>query len=236
MRFIFNNDKYELILLQRSSLVLRRGENGRRGKDYMPLKLKPKDILINQDFHDMIVALISAVDAKDPFTAGHSERVAELSLQIAETLNLPQEEKEIIHIAAHLHDIGKIGIDDYVLKKQGQLTANEYNQIKRHPEIGYHILLRVRSLRAVSLIVRHHHERYDGRGYPDGFSGDDIPIGSQIIFLAEAIDAMTSDRPYKQRLILSEALKEIKRCSGSQFDPIIVDAVLSWEDQEIIDP
>lgn len=201
----------------------------------MSLKLKPMDILINQDFHDMIVALISAVDAKDPCAAGHSERVAGLSLQIAEALGLSAGEKEVIHIASHLHDIGKIGVDDYILKKQGRLTANEYNQIKRHPEIGYHILLKVRSLQAVSLIVRHHHERYDGRGYPDGLSGDDIPIGSQIIFLAEAIDAMTSDRPYRKRLTLSEALKEIKRCSGSQFDPAVVEAILSWEDHETTD-
>ena len=202
----------------------------------MSLKLKPMDILINQDFHDMIAALISAVDAKDPCTAGHSERVAGLSLQIAEALGRSAGEKEVIHIASHLHDIGKIGVDDYILKKQGQLTANEYNQIKRHPEIGYHILLKVRSLRAVSLIVRHHHERYDGRGYPDGLSGDDIPIGSQIIFLAEAIDAMTSERPYRQKLTLLEATKEVKRCSGSQFDPAVVEVILSWEDQEIIGP
>ncbi|WP_378953500.1 HD-GYP domain-containing protein [Pelosinus sp. sgz500959] len=175
------------------------------------------------DLHEVVDALAAAVDAKDSYTCGHSERVAEISLAIAKELNLSDEEQYLIHIGAHLHDVGKIGIPDAVISKPGRLTNEEFKLIKDHPIIGYHIVSKVKILQSVSLIVRHHHERIDGGGYPDGLRGEDIPLGARIVAVADAFDAMTTNRTYKVSMSISDALQELTRCSDTQFDRQIVE-------------
>lgn len=175
------------------------------------------------DLHEVVDALAAAVDAKDSYTCGHSERVAEISLAIAKEMNLSDEEQYLIHIGAHLHDVGKIGIPDAVMSKAGRLTNEEFKLIKDHPIIGYNIVSKVKILQKVALIVRHHHERMDGGGYPDGLAGDDISVGARIVAVADAFDAMTTNRTYKVSMSVSDALQELIDCSDTQFDRKIVE-------------
>ncbi len=174
------------------------------------------------DLHEVVDALAAAVDAKDRYTCGHSERVAEMSLAIAKAMKLSDEQQYLIHIGAHLHDVGKIGIPDAVISKPGRLSAEEFKQIQEHPMTGYHIVRKVKILQRISLIVRHHHERMDGKGYPDGLCGTAIPLGARIVAVADAFDAMTSNRTYKKSKSTNEALEELINCSDSQFDREIV--------------
>lgn len=176
------------------------------------------------DLHEVVDALAAAVDAKDSYTCGHSERVAEISQAIAAELGLDEQEQYFIHIGAHLHDVGKIGIPDAVITKPGRLSTDEYAMIKLHPEIGYHIVSKVKILQEASLIVRHHHERMDGQGYPEGLKGEAIPLGARIVAVADSFDAMTSKRLYRSSVSVEEALRELRRCSGTQFDPAAVQA------------
>lgn len=175
------------------------------------------------DLHEVVDALAAAVDAKDSYTCGHSERVAEISLAIAKEMKLSHEEQYLIHIGAHLHDVGKIGIPDAVISKPGRLTNEEFTLVKEHPIIGYHIVSKVKILQTVSLIVRHHHERIDGGGYPDGLAGETIPLGARIVAVADAFDAMTTTRTYKVSMSIPEALQELINCSGTQFDRDVVE-------------
>ena len=175
------------------------------------------------DLHEVVDALAAAVDAKDSYTCGHSERVAEISLAIAKEMKLSHEEQYLIHIGAHLHDVGKIGIPDAVISKPGRLTNEEFTLVKEHPIIGYHIVSKVKILQTVSLIVRHHHERIDGGGYPDGLAGETIPLGARIVAVADAFDAMTTTRTYKASMSIPEALQELINCSGTQFDRDVVE-------------
>lgn len=177
------------------------------------------------DFHDMVEALATALDAKNTCMCGHSERVAELSLLLARVIDLPEKEQRRIHIGAHLHDIGKIGIPDSILNKKGRLTPEEYDVIRRHPEIGSHIVGKLRVFEPVVEIVRHHHERIDGKGYPDGLAGEQIALGTRIVAVADAFDAMTSRRPYRPAMLLPQAWGEIYSCRGTQFDPLVVEAL-----------
>ena len=143
---------------------------------------------------ETIQALALALDAKDPYTRGHSERVAEYAAEIAVQMKLPDSEVEMLRYAGVLHDIGKIGISDTVLNKVGKLTDAEFELIQAHTTIGAHVVKPVGFLRGVSQVIRHHHERYDGRGYPDGLKGEEIPLGARIMAVADAFDAMTYDR------------------------------------------
>lgn len=179
----------------------------------------------SNDVHETVEALTAALDARHPYTGGHSYRVAEISTCIAREMGLDSQQ-HFIHIAAHLHDIGKIGMPDGVLLKRGRLTIKELEEIKKHPETGFQILHKVKILRHVAHAVRHHHERWDGTGYPGGLTGERIPLASRIIAVADAYDAMTSVRPYRPPLTHGEALAELKRCSGSQFDPEVIDTFL----------
>ncbi|MPW26471.1 HD domain-containing protein [Alkalibaculum sp. M08DMB] len=172
--------------------------------------------------HDAIECLTAALDAKDHYTQGHSSRVADMSLALSTTLNIRGLELETIHIAAHLHDIGKIGISDRILNKRGKLTKHEWEQIKEHPVIGYNILSKSNDLKEVATIVLSHHERWDGDGYPDGLNKNKIPLGSRIISICDAIDAMISSRPYREALSTEAIICELKSCSGFQFDPYII--------------
>lgn len=181
------------------------------------------DLVTLDDLHDIVDALSTALDAKNSYMCGHSQRVAELSLLMAKTMGLSLAEQERIHIGAHLHDIGKIGIPDAILNKPGKLTEDEFKTIRQHPEIGGSIVGKIKVFRSVTDIVRHHHERFDGKGYPDGLYGEEISLGARIVAVADSFDAMTTIRTYRSALCIREAIEETERCKGSQFDPAIVD-------------
>jgi putative nucleotidyltransferase with HDIG domain len=182
---------------------------------------------LQMDFHEFASSLVLALESKDIYTAGHSERVADITSDIAKAIGMDKWDIEYLHIAAHLHDIGKIGIPDGILLKSGPLTKAEYEVVKQHSSIGYKILKDVKGLEDIAKIIRHHHERFDGKGYPDGLKGKDIPLGSRIIALADSFDAMTRPRPYRKAKTEQEALKEIAENRGTQFDLELADAFLS---------
>ena len=181
---------------------------------------------------DTIRALAAAIDAKDPYTKGHSERVAELSVDLAQELNLSGRDIEDIEYTALLHDVGKIGIADSILGKKGGLTSQEYEKIKEHTIMGANIIEPVDFLKNSYKAIYHHHEKYNGAGYPDGLKEKDIPLSARIIAVADAYDAMGSDRPYRKKLSKDKILKELKDQSGKQFDPEIVKALLLVLDKE----
>lgn len=176
---------------------------------------------------DVLVALASAVDAKDPLTEHHCGRVADRALVLARLAGLGPDEVEAVGYGAVLHDVGKIGIAEAVLTKPGKLTDEERAEMQRHPLIGAAILQPLRLGRIVGPIVRGHHERWDGAGYPDGLRGEAIPIGARVVAVVDAHDAMTHDRPYRGRLGDDEAREELIRHRGTQFDPDLVDLLLA---------
>ena len=169
-------------------------------------------------------ALAESIEVRDAYTGGHTRRVVELSLAIARRLKLPDEELERLRLAAILHDIGKIGVDDQVLRKPGRLEGDEVRQMKRHPLLGEEILEHIGYLAPALPGIRSHHERHDGRGYPDGLADDTIPLIARVIAVADTYDAMTSDRPYRRGLDAAVAAEEIRSCAGSQFDPRVARA------------
>ncbi len=171
-------------------------------------------------------ALANSIDAKDAYTRGHSERVARYSMEIGRAMGLAPLEIKNLHIGALLHDIGKIGISEAIINKDSRLTDEEYQEIKTHPARGASIIEPAKFLREKVPLIKYHHERYDGKGYPDGLKGEDIPLMARIICAADSFDAMTSKRAYRDVMPLEEARKELLRCSGSQFDPRIVSAFL----------
>jgi len=178
-------------------------------------------------YHDLISAIVAAMEARDRYTASHSGRVSDISEQICRILGLPDEQTVLIHIAADLHDIGKIGVADNVLMREGPLDDAAWREMKLHPVIGYEILNKVESFQEIALIVRHHHERWDGSGYPDGIKGQSIPLGSRIIAIADSIDAMMSDRLYRKKLSPEQCRRELSKNKGVMYDPDIADAVLA---------
>ena len=165
------------------------------------------------------------VDARDPYTYGHSKRVAAISEKIGGNLGLSGDELANLHAASLLHDIGKVGIPDSILSKPGRLTRSEWRLMKRHPIEGAKIAGHVNDLSEVLPAILHHHEWYDGKGYPNGLKGEDIPIAARIIGVADAYDTMTTPRPYKDIKSHEEACDELRRCSGTQFDPEVVEAL-----------
>lgn len=182
------------------------------------------------DVHGLMMGLLhsltSAVDAKDAYTCGHSERVALLSRHLAGHLGLPDAQVEQIYMAGLLHDVGKIGVPEAVLQKAGRLTPDEFEVMKKHPQIGARILADVKQVKALIPGVLCHHERFDGKGYPAGLSGSAIPLMGRIIGLADSFDAMTTNRTYRKALPLEVALSEIRRCAGTQFDPALAETFL----------
>lgn len=174
----------------------------------------------------MIRSLTSAIDAKDAYTCGHSERVAMLSRTLAREAGLPDADVERIYMAGLLHDVGKIGVPEAVLQKTGRLTPEEFEQMKKHPAVGAHILADLKQVADIVPGVLHHHERFDGKGYPTGLAGEQIPLMGRIICLADCFDAMTSNRTYRKALPLEVALAEIRRCGGTQFDPRLTESFL----------
>ena len=181
---------------------------------------------IQDSYFEIAKALAQAIEAKDPYTHGHSARVVEYTVLIAQKLDLQEEEKELLKYAAMLHDIGKIGVRGIVLNNPKGLTGEEYDEIKKHPLVGESIIKPIELLQPIRPLIRHHHEWYNGKGYPDGLSGENIPLGARILAVADAYDAMKSDRPYRKALTDETVIRELKRGSGTQFDPEIVEIFL----------
>ncbi|MCJ7536049.1 MAG: diguanylate cyclase [Anaerolineales bacterium] len=197
--------------------------NELRGKNQLLESSSDQISLLNED---LLIALAEVIDLRDPFTLGHSQYVTRYSVLIAKKLGLPPESIELIRKAGLLHDIGKIGIPDAILLKPFPLTEKEYQIIQRHTTLGSDILEKAHSLKHLAPIVRHHHERYDGSGYPDRLKGQDTPIEARIIAIADAVEAMASDRPYRRALSFNRIEEELIRNSGSQFDPMIIETML----------
>jgi response regulator RpfG family c-di-GMP phosphodiesterase len=188
---------------------------------------------IQKVYLSTIEVLATAIDAKDPYTQGHSRRVTQYSVAIAEELNLTNKQIENVRYSGLLHDVGKIGIKDSIIRKPGRLTDEEYAIIKKHPSIGAKILKPVDFLADKIPGVLHHHEYYDGRGYPDHLTAENIPLDGRIICVADAFDAMTTNRPYRKGLTVQTAIGELKKFSGKQFDPICVEAFLRAFDKQL---
>jgi hypothetical protein len=184
---------------------------------------------LQQMMLDLVQALVSSVDAKDPYTCGHSGRVALASRRIAAQMQLTAEQVEEVYLAGLLHDIGKIGMPEAILQKEGRLTADERVIMNRHPEVGGRILAGIRKLDSIRDGVLYHHERMDGSGYPSGLKGDQIPLLARIIGLADAFDAMGSHRPYRPTMPLDRVRDEIVRCAGTQFDARAVEVLLGLD-------
>jgi putative nucleotidyltransferase with HDIG domain len=197
-------------------------------------QLDQKNTDLRTAYIQTIRALAEAIDAKDTYTRGHSERVAVYASRIAREMNLQKEVIERVYFAGLLHDVGKIGIPDAIITKPDQLDFYEYEEIKKHPEIGAKILEPVEFLHQIVPCVRHHHEWFDGsdRGYPDRLLGDKIPLPSRVILVADTVEAMTSDRPYRNALPLEVVVAELHKFSGSQFDPVCVTAFLKLLEEE----
>lgn len=190
-----------------------------------PLLLARYSFKLYIDMRNLYISTIQALnktmEAKDPYTSGHANRVEEFAVGLAEFHGLPFNTVQDIKTAAILHDIGKLGIDDSILNKASKLTQEEYAIIMKHPSIGADIISNVDFLKKVTKMIKYHHERYDGRGYPEGLVGEAIPIEACILAIADSYDAMTSDRPYRKALTQDEALSEIEKNAGTQFHPIL---------------
>jgi putative nucleotidyltransferase with HDIG domain len=179
-------------------------------------------------FLGAVSALTAAIDAKHTYTRGHSDRVTRHALFIADQLGLEQGQREDIRLAGLLHDVGKIGSPEFILDKSGPLTESEWETIQQHPQRGADLVANIPGMEEVARIIRHHHERHDGTGYPDGLAGEDIPLGARILAVADAFDAMTSARAYKPPLPESVARGELRRCAKAQFDPDLVEHACRW--------
>jgi len=175
-----------------------------------------------------IRALAKAVEAKDPYTRLHSDQVTHYATNFAEYMSLSAPMVESIRVAALLHDIGKIGVPDHILTKPGALTEEEFAMVRKHPVLGVEILSNISMFATETLLVRSHHEHWDGNGYPDGLTAEEIPLGGRIIGIADALDAMLMKRVYKKPFSVDRALGELERCSGTQFDPRVASAALDW--------
>ena len=190
---------------------------------------------LNLAYNHTLTALVRALDAREKETGSHSERVMGYTMLLGKTMGIEEKDLSVMARGALLHDIGKIGISDNILLKPARLSEAEWSEMMRHPKLGYDILSGIRFLKGPAEMVLAHHERFDGSGYPGGLSRHDIPLGARIFSLVDTLDAMTSDRPYRHALPFDAVVNEVKRCSGTQFDPEIVGIFLSiprkrWED------
>ena len=181
---------------------------------------------LEKAYMESIQTIRYTVEAKDTYTRGHSDRVSEYSVLIGQKLGLPEEDIRRLRIGGLFHDVGKIGVPDNILQKNGKLSDDEYSEIKKHPTIGVHILSTASIFQDILPIVKHHHERYDGKGYPSQLKGNDIPYLARIAAVADAFDAMTSKRVYRDSLPIEKVISEIENNKGTQFDPEIADAFL----------
>ena len=219
------SDKFDQILL----LV----ESGLKSVSQMKV-IKDINMQLENAYEELTAAyrgtmesLRLAVDAKDSYTRNHSDRVSYYSALLASKLNLSEEDVNLIKDGGLFHDIGKIGIPDAILQKTSKLSDEEYDDIKNHPSIGAKIISPAKIFDKLLPMVKHHHERFDGRGYPSGLSEEEIPLHARIVSIADAFDAMTSDRSYRPRYTLFKALEELEKCKGTQFDPSLVDSFIA---------
>ena len=189
-------------------------------------ELKNTNKKLEKAYLESIETLRYTVEAKDRYTRGHSDRVSAFSVLIGEKVNLSEQELQTLRIGGLFHDIGKIGVPDLIIQKEGKLTDEEYAEIKKHPSIGVHILSNASIFKDIIPIVEHHHERYDGTGYPSGLKGEDIPYFARIAAIADSFDAMTSKRSYRDSLPLDVVKNEFKKNRGTQFDPELDDLFL----------
>lgn len=221
----------EEVLGRADAALYRAKQTGRNRTCLSSDILKPTTPLIGEELEarpralSIIYALAATVDAKDNYTYGHSKKVSEYAVAIAEALKMPHDRIATIRAAALLHDIGKIGIPDSILNKDGPLTDKEWGPVRSHPELGVEILRHVIDLVNCLPAILHHHEHYNGQGYPSGLKGDNIPVEARILAIADAYDAITSPRPYRGQLPSQQAFEELKRCAGTQFDPELVDTL-----------
>ena len=221
----FNLD--EVMLSVDRALEKRRLElENRDYRQHLEEKVEEQAKKIRASLLNAITSLAYALEAKDKYTSGHSQRVAEISVAIARDLGLPQDSINKIELAGQVHDIGKIGVRESILHKLGKLSAEEFQHIKYHCEVGGRILTPIVKDEEILKIVRHHHERYDGKGYPDGLFGEAIPLGARILAVADSYDAMTSERPYRRAMSAETACAEIEYGKGTQFDPEVADVFL----------
>jgi HD-GYP domain-containing protein (c-di-GMP phosphodiesterase class II) len=181
----------------------------------------------------LICAFNQLLDLKDLNTGVHSTRLAEWAIHVASELGLEERALADIEVAALLHDIGKIGIPEAILNKPARLTPEEYELMKKHPEYGWAVLRQVPGFEEASLLILHHHERYDGKGYPGGLQGEEIPMGSRIVAVIDAFDAMVSSRPYREGLPVEEAVRRLNEASGTQFEPLVVKIFLPLAQAEL---
>jgi putative nucleotidyltransferase with HDIG domain len=219
----FNLD--EVVLSLERALERRRLElDNKEYQQHLEDKVIEQAKKIRASFFSGIMALSHALEAKDKYTSGHSQRVSDISITIAKELGLPHETVNKLRVAGLVHDIGKIGVKESILNKPSRLTDNEYRHIQKHPDIGEHILAPIVDDEEILESVRNHHGRYDGNGYPGHLKGDQIPLGARIMAVADAYEAMTSARPYREAMSANTACIEIERCKGTQFDPTVVGA------------
>ncbi len=181
---------------------------------------------MRQNYLDTVEALVQALEAKDSYTSGHAGRVADLAVAMAEELGMAEDKQEFLKYAGILHDVGKIGVDEGILNKRVPLLNSEWAAIREHPVIGETIIKKINFLFDISTVVRHHHERYDGQGYPDGLKGEAIPLEARIIAIADTYDAITSDRSYRKGRTPREAVQELRRIAGTQLDPELVNVFI----------
>jgi putative nucleotidyltransferase with HDIG domain len=181
---------------------------------------------------ELFLTLSKIIDARDPYVGSHASRVAEYAIAIAVEMGLPPERLEALRQAGYLHDIGKIGISEQILHKPSALTPEEYQYVKSHTALGWEFLETCRGLRHLAPFIRHHHEWWDGSGYPDGLAGEEIPLEARILAVCDAAEAMSSDRPYRKGMSVGEMVAEIKRCSGTQFDPAVAEAFIRVVERE----
>ena len=233
----------DLMFLAAGMAVSQAKHAGRnRIRQFESFQLKNSEDLgsfLQQGSYSAVRALAEAVDAKDEYTRGHSRRVAQYARALARAAGYDSGFVDLVFITGTLHDVGKIGTPDSILKKQGKLTDDEFLEIAKHPVLGEKIVSQIPQLRDSLPGIRHHHERWDGRGYPDKLSQDSIPLIARVLAVADTYDAMTSDRPYRKGLSHDIAFKEIERGAGTQFDPYLVEVflredVMAFRDEESV--
>ncbi|MFQ6019270.1 MAG: HD-GYP domain-containing protein [Dehalococcoidia bacterium] len=213
-----------LLVVKRGSDLIRRQQED----------IKANSLELKSSYESIVAVLCAALDLRDHVTHGHAQRVSELASVVAWQMGLRKDQLRLIEQAAILHDIGKIGVADSVLSKPGGLTEQEWEEMRKHPELGYQILKEIEFLKDAAEIVYAHHERFDGNGYPRGLRGEDIPVGARVFAVVDAYDAMTSHRPYRRAMPHNQAVEEISRHSGTQFDPQVVRAFKEAERRGLV--
>ena len=239
----FNLDEVQIVVertLEKRRLILENQAHqehledlvAKRTKELLEKKQEIEALFceLESSYESTMQALVTALDLRDNATHGHSYRVVQYASIIAETMGVTEPDLTWIRRGAILHDVGKIGVSDAVLRKPGKLNETEWLEMRRHPEMGYGMLKHIPFLKPALGIVLYHQERFDGSGYPEGLKGQEIPLGARIFAVVDTLDAMTSDRPYRKALTLADVHAEVERCKGTQFDPRVVEAFLSIED------